>query len=91
MENNSRPLADRLRPDKIENVVGQKHIIGKNKVLSVMAETGKFSNLIFYGPSGTGKTTHIRKWLEQPFTPIDFSLNVFLVYIQFFLFVNFFY
>jgi len=57
MENNQRPLADRLRPKKIEDVVGQKHIIGKGKVLSVMAETGKFSNLIFYGPSGTGKTT----------------------------------
>ena len=52
-----RPLADRLRPEKIEDVVGQSHIIGKNKILSVMAETGKFSNLIFYGPSGTGKTT----------------------------------
>ena len=53
----SRPLADRLRPKKIEDVVGQKHIIGKGKILSVMAQTGKFSNLIFYGPSGTGKTT----------------------------------
>lgn len=53
----TRPLADRLRPEKIEDVVGQTHIIGKNKILSVMAETGKFSNLIFYGPSGTGKTT----------------------------------
>lgn len=53
----SRPLADRLRPEKIEDVVGQKHLIGDNKVLSVMAKTGKFSNLIFYGPSGTGKTT----------------------------------
>lgn len=57
MTNSSRPLADRIRPEKIEDVVGQRHIIGKNKILSVMAETGKFSNLIFYGPSGTGKTT----------------------------------
>ena len=57
MENTSRPLADRLRPQSIKDVVGQSHIIGENKVLSVMAETGKFSNLIFYGPSGTGKTT----------------------------------
>ena len=53
----TRPLADRLRPERIEDVVGQKHIIGENKILSVMAKTGKFSNLIFYGPSGTGKTT----------------------------------
>lgn len=53
----SRPLADRLRPETIKDVVGQKHIIGDNKILTVMAETGKFSNLIFYGPSGTGKTT----------------------------------
>jgi len=53
----TRPLADRLRPERIEDVVGQNHIIGENKILSVMAKTGNFSNLIFYGPSGTGKTT----------------------------------
>ena len=57
MTENSRPLADRLRPDKIEDVVGQEHIIGENKILSVMAENGNISNMIFYGPSGTGKTT----------------------------------
>lgn len=53
----NKPLADRLRPDSLENVVGQSHIIGKGKVLSEISDSGIIPNMIFYGPSGTGKTT----------------------------------
>ena len=53
----NKPLADRLRPTKLSEVVGQSHIIGKGKVLSGIAEKGEIPNMIFYGPSGTGKTT----------------------------------
>ena len=51
------PLADRIRPQTLDDVVGQEHILGKDKVLRRMIETGNIPNLIFYGPSGTGKTT----------------------------------
>ena len=51
------PLADRMRPEKIEDVVGQKHILSKGKVLYNIIESGNIPNMIFYGPSGTGKTT----------------------------------
>ncbi|KMT21294.1 replication-associated recombination protein A [Clostridium cylindrosporum] len=52
-----KPLADRIRPERISEVFGQKHILGKNKVLSRMLEYGNVMNMIFYGPPGTGKTT----------------------------------
>ena len=51
------PLADRLRPDSLEEVVGQKHILGEGKVLYNIIKSGNIPNMIFYGPSGTGKTT----------------------------------
>lgn len=51
------PLADRLRPDSLDNVVGQGHILGEGKVLRRIIEGGSIPNMIFYGPSGTGKTT----------------------------------
>lgn len=51
------PLADKIRPISINNVFGQKHILGKGKVLSRMLEYGNVMNMIFYGPPGTGKTT----------------------------------
>ena len=51
------PLADRVRPTKIEEVCGQKHILGENKVLRKIIDSGRIPNLIFYGPSGVGKTT----------------------------------
>ena len=53
----SKPLADRIRPSCLDEVVGQKHILGKGKVLRNIIESGKITNMIFYGPSGTGKTT----------------------------------
>ena len=51
------PLADRLRPKKIEDVSGQKHLLCDGKVLRRIIDSGEMPNLIFYGPSGVGKTT----------------------------------
>ena len=51
------PLASRLRPTTLEEVVGQKHIIGKDKLLYRAIKADKLSSIIFYGPPGTGKTT----------------------------------
>ncbi|MBQ2286838.1 MAG: replication-associated recombination protein A [Clostridia bacterium] len=51
------PLADRLRPQKIEEVAGQKHLLSEGKVLRRIIDSGNVPNLIFYGPSGVGKTT----------------------------------
>lgn len=51
------PLASRLRPAKLEEVVGQQHIIGKDKLLYRAILADKLSSIIFYGPPGTGKTT----------------------------------
>ena len=52
-----RPLADEIRPQSLDEVVGQGHILGKNGLLRRIVEGGNVPNLIFYGPSGTGKTT----------------------------------
>lgn len=51
------PLADRIRPTTIEEVAGQQHLIGEGKILRKIIESGNIPNLIFYGPSGVGKTT----------------------------------
>ena len=51
------PLADLLRPDTLDEVFGQEHILGKGAVLRRLIDSGKIPNMIFYGPSGTGKTT----------------------------------
>ena len=51
------PLADLLRPTKLDEVYGQEHILGKGAVLRRLIDSGKVPNMIFYGPSGTGKTT----------------------------------
>ena len=51
------PLADRLRPEKIEDVIGQSHIIGEGKVLNKIIKNQSIPNMILYGPPGTGKTT----------------------------------
>lgn len=51
------PLASRLRPTTLDEVVGQKHIIGKDKLLYRAIQADKLSSIIFYGPPGTGKTT----------------------------------
>ncbi len=51
------PLASRMRPETLEEVVGQQHIIGKDKLLYRAIKADKISSLLFYGPPGTGKTT----------------------------------
>jgi len=53
----AQPLADRIRPKTFDEVVGQKRIVGENGVLRKIVESGNIPNMIFYGPSGTGKTT----------------------------------
>jgi putative ATPase len=55
-----RPLADRLRPQKLEEVVGQEHLIGPDGALTRMLETRSLGSLVFWGPPGTGKTTVAR-------------------------------
>ncbi|MBR5535530.1 MAG: AAA family ATPase, partial [Clostridia bacterium] len=51
------PLADRIRPDSLDMVVGQHHLLDEGKVLRNILESGNIPNMIFYGPSGVGKTT----------------------------------
>lgn len=51
------PLADRIRPTTIDEVAGQRHLLGEGKILRKIIESGNIPNLIFYGPSGVGKTT----------------------------------
>lgn len=55
-----RPLADEIRPESIDDVVGQKHILGQGSMLRRIIDSGQIPNMIFYGPSGTGKTTVAR-------------------------------
>ena len=52
-----KPLADLVRPTELDEVCGQEHILGKNKILDRIIKSGHISNMIFYGPPGTGKTT----------------------------------
>ncbi|MGN0571090.1 MAG: replication-associated recombination protein A [Candidatus Fimenecus sp.] len=54
------PLADRLRPEQLVDMVGQTHLLGENMPLRNIVESGTLPNMIFYGPSGTGKTTLAR-------------------------------
>ena len=51
------PLADALRPQTLDDVCGQSHILGENGLLRRIIDSGTIPNMIFYGPSGTGKTT----------------------------------
>ena len=55
-----KPLADEIRPDTLADVVGQRHILGPGGMLRRIVESGQIPNMIFYGPSGTGKTTVAR-------------------------------
>ena len=61
----NKPLADEIRPSSLDDVVGQKHILGANGMLRRIVESGQVPNMIFYGPSGTGKTTVARIIAER--------------------------
>ncbi len=56
----TQPLADRIRPASFDDIVGQKHLLDEGGVLRRIAESGRLCNMIFYGPSGVGKTTVAR-------------------------------
>lgn len=70
----SSPLADRLRPQSLDDIVGQKHLLAPNKPLRKIIESGVIPNLIFYGPSGVGKTTlasYIAKSTNKTFKKLN--------------------
>lgn len=54
---NSSPLADRIRPQSLDDVVGQEHLLARGKALRKIIDSGEMPNMIFYGPSGVGKST----------------------------------
>ena len=60
-----KPLADEIRPRTLDDVVGQRHILGPGGLLRRIVESGQIPNMIFYGPSGTGKTTVARIIAER--------------------------
>lgn len=68
------PLASRLRPTTLEEVVGQEHIIGKDKLLYRAIKADKISSIIFYGPPGTGKTT-LAKVIANTTSSLFTSIN----------------
>ena len=68
------PLASRLRPTTLEEVVGQSHIIGKDKLLYRAIKADKLSSIILYGPPGTGKTT-IAKVIANTTSSIFTQIN----------------
>ncbi len=70
----SSPLADRLRPQSLDDIVGQKHLLSDGKPLRRIIESGHIPNLIFYGPSGVGKTTlasYIAKSTNRTFKKLN--------------------
>ena len=55
--NSNVPLAERIRPDSLDELLGQEHLVGKGSILRTAIENGKIPSMIFWGPPGTGKTT----------------------------------
>ena len=70
MQNNTRPLADIMRPATINEVVGQRNLLGENGIIRRMVDSNKLSNLILWGPPGCGKTTIARALANS--TDMDF-------------------
>ncbi len=68
------PLADLLRPQTLDEVFGQEHILGQGAILRRLIDSGKIPNLVFYGPSGTGKTT-VANIIAQQTNRTLFKLN----------------
>ena len=60
MSSNTRPLADQMRPNTIDEILGQSALLGENGIVRRMVENQKLSNLILWGPPGCGKTTIAR-------------------------------
>jgi len=70
LTNMAQPLAERLRPKKLDDFIGQKHLVGQGAVLRKMIDSGNISSFILWGPPGVGKTTLARiiaNQLERPF------------------------
>ncbi len=68
------PLADRLRPQTLDDVFGQEHILAEGAILRRLIDSGNIPNMIFYGPSGTGKTT-VAQIIAQQTNRTLFQLN----------------
>ncbi|MBE6695201.1 MAG: replication-associated recombination protein A [Ruminococcaceae bacterium] len=71
---NNQPLADRIRPETIDEMVGQEHLLGKNGIIRKMLDNGRITNMIFSGPPGTGKTTAANIISKQANIPL-YKLN----------------
>jgi putative ATPase len=72
------PLAEILRPRTLDDVIGQRHLIGKGKPLRVMLENGAITSMILWGPPGCGKTTIaklVAKYVDADFTPFSAVIN----------------
>ncbi len=77
MKNSFFPLAEKLRPQKLDECEGQDHLIGKGKILYSFIENKKLSSLIFWGPPGSGKTTISRILVQSLGVPsIEFSATI---------------
>ena len=73
MSNTTRPLADIMRPNTIDEIVGQRALLGENGIVRRMVDNKKLSNLILWGPPGCGKTTIARALANS--VDMDFTLN----------------